>query len=236
MAGVTALGGAAAALAPKAAEGDDVPVTIDRDSGREAAERELSKPVYQADEPGLVERAVEWVLDRLNDLLGAALDLSPGGWAGLAVIALAVLALLIALRLRLGRLRPGPHAATASLFDASPRSSDEHRAAAEREAAAGAWSAAVQERMRAVVRGLEERALLDPQPGRTADEAATEAGRALPGHAAALRSAARAFDEVTYAGRPGTQAAHAELRALDEALRRARPQLTSTGPEEGPPR
>ncbi|WP_443072081.1 DUF4129 domain-containing protein [Streptomyces sp. WMMC1477] len=236
MAGVTALGGAAATLAPKAAEGDDVPVTIDRDSAREAAERELSKPLYQADQPGLVERAVEWVLDRLNDLLGAALDLSPGGWTGLAVIAVAVVALLFALRLRLGRLRPGPRDATASLFDTSPRSADEYRAAADRQAAAGAWSAAVQERMRAIVRGLEERALLDPQPGRTADEAAVEAGRALPGHAAALRSAAHAFDEVTYAGRPGTQAAHEAVRALDEALRRARPQLTPTGTGEGLPR
>ena len=58
--------------------------------------------------------------------------------------------------------------------------------------------------MRAIVRSLEERALLDPRPGRTADEAAAEAGRALPAHADRLRAAARDFDDVTYGGRTAT--------------------------------
>ncbi|NEA03407.1 DUF4129 domain-containing protein, partial [Streptomyces sp. SID10116] len=71
-------------------------------------------------------------------------------------------------------------------------------AASEAHAARAHWSQAVQERMRAVVRALEERALLDPRPGRTADEAAAEAGRTLPSHTDRLRAAARAFDDVTY--------------------------------------
>ncbi|WP_340561120.1 DUF4129 domain-containing protein [Streptomyces sp. GSL17-111] len=220
-----------AALTPRG--DDDVPVTIGRDAAREAAERELSKPGYRADETGLAQRALEWVLERLDDLLGSALALTPGGWTGLVVIALVIVALFVALRLRLGALRTAAQGRTGSLFDATPRSAADHREAAERHAAAEAWGPAVQERMRALVRALEERALLDPRPGRTADEAAAEAGRALPSHAGPLHDAARAFDEVTYAHRPGTRTAYEELRALDLALAAARPRPAVAGPDGG---
>ncbi|PWS41256.1 hypothetical protein DKT74_28560, partial [Streptomyces sp. ZEA17I] len=101
-----------------------------------------------------------------------------------------------------------------------------HRAAAEAHAAALRWTEAVQERMRAIVRSLEERALLDPRPGRTADEAAAEAGRVLPDHATRLRSAAREFDDVTYGGRAAGQPAYLALRTLDTELDEAKPLLS----------
>ncbi|MCX2970807.1 MULTISPECIES: DUF4129 domain-containing protein [Streptomyces] len=207
--------------------GDDVPITIGRDAAREAAERELSKPRYQADEPGLAERALEWLLERLEDLLNSAVDLTPGGVTGVVVIVCLVVALVVALRLRLGALRPEARGATGTLFPDAPRSAADHRAAAERHAGAEQWNAAVQERMRAVVRALEERTLLEPRPGRTADEAAAEAGQALPHHADALRAAARAFDEVTYAERTASPAAYRHLADLDAALERARPHLAT---------
>ncbi|HCA84735.1 MAG TPA: hypothetical protein DEQ61_04090, partial [Streptomyces sp.] len=80
-------------------------------------------------------------------------------------------------------------------------------------------------RMRALVRSLEERALLDPRPGRTADEAAAEAGRPLPAHADRLRAAARDFDDVVYGGRHATAETYARLRELDVELQQARPLL-----------
>jgi hypothetical protein len=80
--------------------------------------------------------------------------------------------------------------------------------------------------MRAIVRSLEERALLAPRPGRTADEAAAEAGRSLPPHADELRAAARAFDDITYGGRTADRRSYERLRDLDLELERARPQLT----------
>ncbi|MBW1603261.1 DUF4129 domain-containing protein [Streptomyces sp. JJ66] len=208
--------------------GDDVPVTIGRDAAREAAERELSQPLYQADEPGLIERAVNWLLDRLGQLLNTAADLTPGGLTGVVVIALVVIALLVALRLRLGPVRPQPRSAPGTLFAEGPRSAADHRAAAEHHATAAQWSPAVQERMRAIVRALEERTVLDPRPGRTADEAATEAGDALPEHAEALRAAAHAFDEITYADRAASAATYERLRDLDTALQQARPRLTAS--------
>lgn len=92
--------------------------------------------------------------------------------------------------------------------------------------AAGRWNQAVQERMRALVRSLEERTLLDPRPGRTADEAAAAAGHALPTYDARLRAAARVFDDVTYGGRSADRAAYLTLLDLDRAVETATPRLT----------
>jgi hypothetical protein len=82
--------------------------------------------------------------------------------------------------------------------------------------------------MRAVVRALEERALLDIRPGRTADEAATEAGRALPAHRDRLRAAARDFDDVAYGGRSGSGPSYRRLAELDHALERSKPHLAGS--------
>jgi hypothetical protein len=83
--------------------------------------------------------------------------------------------------------------------------------------------------MRALVRALEERALLDLRPGRTADEAAAEAGRALPEHADRLAAAARTFDDIAFGERAADRAAYDGLVALDRALAATRPVLAPTG-------
>ncbi|WP_233518404.1 DUF4129 domain-containing protein [Streptomyces corynorhini] len=206
--------------------GGDIPLDTPRLPAREAAERELSKPMYHENDPNLLSRAMNALWDWLGSLLDSASGVAPGGPLGLVVIALVVVALVAALWWRLGTPhrvpdRPG------HLFDEGPRSAEEHRASAEEHAAAERWTEAVQERMRAIVRSLEERALLDPRPGRTADEAASEAARPLPGHADRLRAAAREFDDVTYGGRPGSRRAYQGLHDLDLALRRTKPQLSA---------
>ncbi|GGY07633.1 DUF4129 domain-containing protein, partial [Streptomyces anandii] len=81
--------------------------------------------------------------------------------------------------------------------------------------------------MRAIVRSLEERALLDVRPGRTADEAAAEAGRTLPAHSDRLHAAARDFDDVTYGGRRATEQSYHRTARLDRDLENTRPKLTS---------
>ncbi|MFJ7593277.1 DUF4129 domain-containing protein [Streptomyces sp. NPDC097617] len=212
----------AAALLPGA---ETPPVTTPRDPAREAAEHELSKPMYHENDPSLMDRALRKFFGRLDDMLGAASGATPGGGFGLLVILLLVLLAVGALWWRLGT--PGRVATGAGvLFDRGIRSAADHRTAAGAHADAGRWTEAVQERMRAVVRSLEERTLLDPRPGRTADEAAAEAAVSLPDHAADLRAAARAFDDVTYGGRTADAGTYARLRTLDLALDRAKPQLT----------
>ncbi|MEV0177298.1 DUF4129 domain-containing protein [Streptomyces sp. NPDC050803] len=206
---------------------DEPPVTIPRDPAQEAAQRELSKRMYHENDPSLFQRALDAFWGWVDDLFSSASAMTPGGPLGLVVVALAVLAVLGALWWRLGNPRREP-TSSAALFDDRPRSAAEHRAAAEAQAAQGHWNQAVQERMRAIVRSLEERALLDPRPGRTADEAAAEAGRALPAHTDRLRTAARDFDDVTYGGRPGTEASYRRISELDRDLDRTKPQLATT--------
>ncbi|WP_329367671.1 DUF4129 domain-containing protein [Streptomyces sp. NBC_01483] len=207
--------------------GDEPPVTIPRDPAREAAKRELSKRIYHENDPSPVQRALNAFWDWVDKLFGAASTATPGGALGLVVIVVAVLAVVAALWWRLGTPHRTP-TSSAALFDDRPRSAAEHRAAAEAHAAQGHWNQAVQERMRAVVRSLEERALLDPRPGRTADEAAAEAGRTLPSHTDRLRAAARDFDEVTYGGRAAGSDTYQRLTELDRDIERTKPVLTSS--------
>src|SRR5690606_34802961 len=196
--------------------------TLPRDPAREAARRELSKRMYHENDPSWFHKALNAFWDWVGDLFEAASTATPGGTLGLTVVIAAVIAVVGALWWRLGTPRRQPVSAPA-LFDDRPRNAAEHRAAAETHAAQGHWNQAVQERMRAIVRSLEERALLDLHPGRTADEAAAEAGRTLPEHADRLRAAARDFDDVTYGGRTATEQTYHRITALDHDLEQTKP-------------
>jgi len=201
-----------------------VPVDLGRDEAAQLAREELAKQVYRDAGPGLVERLVRWLLEQAGRLLDGAAGVSPGGYSGLVVVLLLVAAAVVAVRLKVGPL--GRRAAREeALFVGRTRTAAQHRAAADAHAAAGAWAEAVRERLRAVVRSLEERAVLDERAGRTADEAAAEAGRALPGCAAGLRAAAVLFDEIWYGGRPAGPESYAALRDLDAQVQAARPDL-----------
>ncbi|MFI7504075.1 DUF4129 domain-containing protein [Streptomyces sp. NPDC049687] len=210
-----------------ARSGDGPPVTIPRDPAREAARRELSKRLYHENDPSLLQRALNTFWDWIGDLFDTASTATPGGTLGVLVVIAALVAAVGALWWRLGTPRRQP-ASTATLFDDRPRSAPEHRAAAEAHAAQGHWNQAVQERVRAIVRSLEERALLDTRPGRTADEAAAEAGRTLPTHTDRLRAAAREFDDVTYGGRRATEQAYHRIAELDRDLQGTKPRLTAS--------
>ena len=226
---MTRSGGALTAVPLSWRSADEPPITLPRDPAREAARRELSKVMYHQNDPSWYERALDAFWDWLDKVFGATSGATPGGTLGLVVIVLAVLALLGALWWRLGTPHRTP-TSSAVLFDDRPRSAAEHRAAAEAQAAQGHWNQAVQERMRAVVRSLEERALLDVRPGRTADEAASEAGSVLPTHAERLHTAARDFDDVTYGGRSAAEGTYRRLAALDTDLERSKPALASSTP------
>jgi len=194
---------------------------IDRDSAREAAERELSKGAYHVDDPGLLrrlgERALDWLDQRLADLTGV----TPGGSAGLVVLALAAVALAWLALWRLGPLRRTPTSAAVLPAGDGALSAAGYRRQADGFAAAGRYADAVRARMRAIARELEARGVLEPRAGRTADEIAREAGAQVPAVAGPLRTAAALFDEVWYGGRPATAGHDAALRQADDEVRRA---------------
>jgi hypothetical protein len=221
---VSVTGGAPAAQWLTGTHGD-IPLVISREAARRAAQRELSKRMYHEHDPNLFQRAINHVLDWIGELLDSAAGVAPGGTVGLTVIILVILALVVALWWRLGSPRRAyTSSAAGALFEDGPRTAADHRAAAETHAAAERWNEAVQERMRAIVRALEERALLDPRPGRTALEAATEAGQPLPAHANRLRGAAADFDDITYGGRDTGPSTYRRLYELDTDLEHTRPE------------
>lgn len=89
---------------------------------------------------------------------------------------------------------------------------------AEQAAHAGDWQEAIRARFRGVIAELDERSLLPERKDRTANEAAQDAVVVLPGHAAALLDAARAFGEVEYGDYLGTPEGYAVISAVDDAI------------------
>jgi hypothetical protein len=199
---------------------------IPRDEARDMARRELDKQIYQRDKPSWLERVWDRFADWLHDLFSHAVQPNAhgngGGWVSVAVIVLiAVVAVALVVWLMWGR--GNPRSKKDPLLEDKPSTALDHRDAAEQLAAQGQWAEAIRERLRAIARDLEERAVLAPRPGRTADELAVEAGEAVPDLADALRAGVRIFDDVWYGDRPGTAEGYAQVKELDERLRAARP-------------
>ena len=214
---------------PAAAAALFAPVEPSREQARSWALDELSKREYQAAKPGLVAQLWQWLFDQLAKLhLGGNGEWSPGAALGVGLVVLAVVVAAVLGWRRFGgagaraRRSEDVFAATAQLTAA------EHRRRAEAAERDEQWALAVRERFRAIARELEERTLLHPAAGRTADEVAAEAGYALPTLAGQLSAGARSFDDVVYGDRAATVALAAGLRELDEAVRAARPRPTAT--------
>ena len=188
-------------------------IDIDGQTAHDAAERELSKPIYP--KASLTDRIAEWIDEILHRLTAGAADL-PGGWLALVVLGLLAVAAVFA-AVRVARRTMG-RSAHAGLYGAGVRSAAEHRAQAELAAARGDWSTAIRQRVRAIGRHLEEDGVLNAVPGRTAGELAREAGRALPDLASEIGTAADLFNEVTYGGQPGSEVGYRAVAAVDDRL------------------
>jgi hypothetical protein len=199
-------------------------IDIDRDAAHEAAQRELAKPNYP--KPSLTEQIGYW-LSELMYRLGRAGASVPGGWLTVVVmLILLTVAIVVAVRIARRTMRTNRDGGY-SLFGEQALSAAEHRATAEQFAAAGNWAAAIRHRLRAVARQLEETAVLDAVPGRTATELARDAGRQLPDLAGELSRAATVFNDVTYGAQPGTEPAYRMIADLDGHLRSHTPTVTT---------
>ena len=197
------------------------PVVPGRDEARRWAEEELARPEYRDADPGWLAGVWEAILDWLRSVDG------PGGdgtvaapWIGV-IIAVLIGAAVILVRPRLNAQAKRP----ADMFDADPTvSATAYRARAAAAAAAGDWNAAVVDGFRAMVRTAEERNVLDPRAGRTADEVARELATPFNPEARQLREAARTFDGIRYGNESADRAAYAAMLELDTALRSLKPE------------
>ncbi|OMC31815.1 hypothetical protein A5740_14100 [Mycobacterium sp. GA-1841] len=189
-------------------------IDIDRDAAHDAAQNELSKPIYPRASP------TDQIGDWLNELLyriASAGSRMPGGWFTISVLViLVVAAAVVAVRIARRTMRTDRNTDPA-LFDSATLSAAQHRTIAEQFAAQGDWSEAIRHRVRALARSFEETGVLDPVPGRTATELARDAAAVLPALSSELYSAANTFNDVTYGEQPGTESAYRAIATLDEA-------------------
>jgi len=191
-------------------------IDIDRDGAHQLAQDELNKPIYP--HPSLSEKVGHWINHILYRMLEASSHV-PGGWFTTTVLLiLLAVAVVIAVHVARKTLRTNRRG-DSQLFEATQLTAAQHRATAEGYAAEGNWAAAIRHRLRAVARELEEAGVLNPTPGRTANELARDAGVALPHLADELSQAATAFNDVTYGEQPGTPAAYQMIADLDDHLR-----------------
>lgn len=192
---------------------------IGRDEAGDAAREELSRAAYRDDRSWL-----ERIFDAIDDWFGdRSADLDQAASTRPVVVAILVVVLVVLLALavawRMGALQRNARGAGAVLEFEGRMSAAAHRALAEQLAAAGDWRSAVRERLRAIVRELEERTLIDERPGRTAGEIALEAGAALPAAALDLQLATRTFADIWYGEHEATAASDSLMRAVDERVR-----------------
>jgi hypothetical protein len=93
------------------------------------------------------------------------------------------------------------------------RPAEVYHSLADRYAAEGRWAEAVRERLRAIVRELVEREVIEHVPGWTVTELARAAAGARPELGPALDGATAVFSGIWYAQRPATADDDARMRA-----------------------
>jgi hypothetical protein len=195
------------------------PGPIDADTAQRLARQELAHREYHRDDPDVVQRAVNWLLDRL-DRIGNAAG-SPAGVALLLVGVVLVVLIVLALR-RAGPLRRAVRGVASNSDPLRSEGLADHRALAQQLADDGQFALAVREWLRAAVQTIEGRGVLDARPGRTGAEVAREAGVRMPAAQTELAEATRAFEEIWFGRRRATTADVATARAAADAARTAR--------------
>jgi hypothetical protein len=199
---------------------------IGRDPAQQLARHELSKSIYHRNSP--VQAVLGAIARFLNRMFQGANVAVPGGWWTLVALAALVVIVTAAVLARIGPVARARRAAAPLLSAGSrPLTARQHRDLAEAAVAGGDYTLAIIERVRAIATGLEERGVLSQDAGRTADEMAAQAAVRIPGHASGLGDAARVFDRVCYGDRRGSADEYEQVRALDEALGRARTLVAS---------
>jgi hypothetical protein len=198
------------------------PVLPDADEARRWAAEELGKSEYREATPSWLQTLWMDFLDWVSSLDGSTQSAGPVPTPVIGI----VIALVIAVAVILARPRLNAAARQPKdVFEADDEvTAADYRRRAEASAAAGNWGDAVVDRFRALVRSAEDRTILDPQPGRTADEVARYLSVPFSAEAQRLDHAARTFDAVRYGNMAPGSPDYADMAALDTALEAGKPE------------
>jgi hypothetical protein len=200
---------------------------IGRDQAQRLARDELSKAVYHQRQ-SIPQDIADYIGKGLRKIFDTAGNVTPGGaWTVVSLVLAVIIVAVIAARLGPLR-RSASHKAPLSDPGTRPLTARQLREQAEASAALasagnGDYTAAIVARFRAIAISLEERGVLVPDAGRTADEFALQAGRLFSRQAAGIATAARLFDQVRYGDGVGAGDDYEQVRQLDDALGQVRP-------------
>ncbi|HKU03631.1 MAG TPA: DUF4129 domain-containing protein [Arthrobacter sp.] len=205
------------------------PVLPGADEARRWAAEELAKAEYRDAAPSWLDSLWRNFLDWLQSLDGSPGDAAPVPSPVIALVVAAIIA--AAVIFARPRLNARVRQAKDVFESETVLTAVDYRNRAETAAAAGRWGDAVVDRFRALVRSAENRTILDPQPGRTADEAANALSVPFAGEAGRLARAAATFDGIRYGGRAAGSTDYQDMVALDAALDTAKPVADMVPPQ-----
>lgn len=200
--------------------------SIDRDTGREWVERELSKSEYAANDLTPLEQIGRWFASLWDSLVGAALGANSPWLLIVVVLALAVIIAGIVWRVRrAGFRRVGVPLSAFDPVVAHPEPGPWRESAA-RAARSGDFETAVIDESRAIFAVLSLKQIVSLESSATASEIARSAEAALPEHGPAVHGVAEVFNDLRYGEATARQAranrrldeVFADLCALDRRL------------------
>ena len=192
------------------------PPDHDPERVRELADDILAHARYDAAEPSIPDRILEWLGDRLADLVEGLVG-GDGGMIVAWVILLGAAAAVVYLLARYGRITLpgiGPDREPAVMVELT-RTAAEWRAEADRLEADGRWREALRCRYRALVADLVRRGTIPEQAGRTTGEYARDVLAGEPDAAPAFAAATELFEAVWYGGADAGPADAERFRDLD---------------------
>ena len=216
----------AASSQPGAAQLRAASANIDRDTGREWVEHELSKPEYAANDLTPLERIGRWLSSLWDSLVHAALGANSPWLLIVVVLGLAAIVAFIVWRVRrAGFRRVGVPLAAFDPVVSQPEPGPWRESAA-RAAQAGDFETAVIDESRAIFAILSVKQIVSLESSATASEIARSAEAALPEHGSAVHGVAEVFNDLRYgeATEAKTRAdrslgeVYADLCALDRTL------------------
>lgn len=211
------------------------PPPQDPDEARSRVHEELAKSEYD-DSPGFVQWLLGTIEQWLTDVLNG-IDGSSTAQAGIAVLLVLLLAGVVFLVLRrTGLIRRSHALSVTAQLDGEPVMTAEQLRRAAREAIdAGRSDDGTVLALRALVRDLEERTLLEVTAGMTAHEAAGRAAHPFPELRGRLLRGAEAFDTAAYSHRPATSKQADDLLRLAEYIAESVPDLSAADQAQGQP-
>ena len=196
------------------------PSRVEPSEIRRVTEEVLARPVFDTAEPGLLQRVLWWVLERLSRLVELLGQGDAGTIVGTVILTGAIGAVVIIAIVLLRRVRSDPGLDARATGFGGRTARDWHELA-QRAEAAGDWNLALRCSYRALLSELVAAGVTDEVVGRTARDYVRDVSEAAPDAQSPLTWVTDAFEATWYDRRPVDAGDLAAMRSAAAEVRRA---------------